>query len=407
MRRARPGSTVRLVLSRLLIPLSLFALASCGVAQPQPRPAAFRTVTPAAMTVVRVAAGRAHACALMIDHTVRCWGHGSHGQLGIGALPISLATAKPLRIGSLPVPTTVVGLSGAVQIACGGDHSCALRTDGTVACWGSNVHGELGDGTTTSRMAPVVVQGIANATQVALGDGQSCARLTDGTVRCWGNNALGQLGDGTTNDRHEPVSVVDVTNATSVAVGAGHTCIVESGRARCFGANDDGQLGDGTTEGRILPTTVSGLTDVVQLALGDHHSCARLEDGSARCWGCGEWGQVGDGTKLSRLVPQAVVGLIGAIDLAAHNELTAASRHDGVILMWGRVPFGSLRDELGRSVGGDHVSVPSPLGDYPDVVEVALGHAFGCARSIHGEMRCFGDNEFGQHGNGTFVTPSF
>ncbi len=347
------------------------------------------------MTVLRVAAGRAHACALMVDRTVRCWGHGAHGQLGVGALPLTMGNPKPLRIGSLSVPTTVVGLSDVVQIACGGEHSCALRTNGTVACWGSNLHGELGDGTTSSRVSPVFVQGLDRATQIALGDTRSCARLADGTVRCWGSGAL------------VPQAVPEVTSATSVAVGASHACVVESGAVRCWGENGDGQLGDGTTETRELPTRVSGLSDVVQLALGDHHSCARLEDGTVRCWGCGEWGQVGDGAKVSRLVPRAVNGLVGAIDLAARNELTAASRHDGVVLMWGRVPFGALRDELGRSVPHDYVAVPSPLGDYPNIVEVALGHAFGCARSIHGDMRCFGDNDFGQHGNGTFVTPAF
>jgi hypothetical protein len=71
------------------------------------------------------------------------------------------------------------------------------------------------------------------------------------------------------------------------------------------------------------------------------------------------------------------------------------------------VPFGTLRDDLGRSVPHDYVAVPSPLGDYANVVEITLGHSFGCARNIHGKMRCFGDNDFGQYGNGTFVTPSW
>lgn len=400
-------------IARSLLPAigAAFLLVACSTHETRPQsPTAEAAVAPTptpGMTVLRVAAGRAHACALMVDRTVRCWGHGAQGQLGIGALPLTLGSPKPLRIGSLPVPTPVVGLTEVVQIACGGDHSCALRADGSVACWGSNAHGELGDGTANLGTLPVVVAGVSGATQIALGESHSCARIADGAVRCWGSNASGQLGDGTTDDRRTPVAASGVTAASSVALGMAHTCVVEGGTARCFGANGDGQLGDGTTETRLQATAVSGLADAVQLALGDHHTCARLADGTARCWGCGEWGQVGDGTKLTRLVPQQVSGLTGAIDIAARDELTAASRHDGMLVMWGRVPFGTLRDELGRNVPNDWVAVPSPLGDYANVVEVTLGKGFGCARSIHGEMRCFGDNDFGQYGNGTFVTPSW
>jgi alpha-tubulin suppressor-like RCC1 family protein len=374
------------------------ALTACSAQQPgsEPAHAPVSVSPPPAMKVLRVSAGRAHACALMADRTVQCWGHGAHGQLGIGALPVTFGVPKPLRIGSVPVPSKVVGLSDVTQIACGGHHSCALRSNGTIACWGSNVHGELGDGSTMTRMAPINVEGITSATQIALGDGRSCARVGDGTVRCWGS------GDTT------PKEVPSVVAATSVAVGSAHACVVEAGFARCWGANDDGQLGDGTKKAHALPERVVDLRDVVQLALGDHHSCARLEDGSARCWGCGEWGQLGNGGNDSHLTPQPVSGLLAAIDLSARSELTAATRHDGVLVLWGRVPSsGVLRDELGRSIGREYVTIPSVLGDYPDVVEVTLGAAFGCARNIRNELRCFGDNDFGQHGNGTFVTPAW
>jgi len=356
-----------------------------------------------ALTVVHVAAGRAHACALLLDRTVRCWGNGLQGQLGIGAFPVTMSEAL-LRIGSIPTPTKVSGLEDVVQIACGGDHSCALRADGTVACWGSNAHGELGDGSMTSRVAPVHVNGLDSVTELSLGERHSCARLVNGTVRCFGSNTFGQLGDGTTLDHALPVEVPALL-ATRIALGQAHTCAIElSGTVRCWGNNGDGQLGDGTTKARSLPTKIADLGEVTQLALGDHHSCARLSDATMRCWGCGEWGQLGDGTTSSHPRPQAVVGLTGAIDLAARDEVTIASRHDGSVVMWGLMPYAQLKDHFGRNVIKDYVTVPSPMAEFANVVEVTLGKTFGCARNVAGKLRCWGTNELGQQGDGTFVT---
>jgi len=95
----------------------------------------------------------------------------------------------------------------ASRLASGADHSCALRPDGSVRCWGNNDTGQLGDGTTTDRRTPVPVTGLANATSVSPGFRHTCAALADGTARCWGNNDRGMLGDGTTTNRATPVVV--------------------------------------------------------------------------------------------------------------------------------------------------------------------------------------------------------
>ena len=112
----------------------------------------------------------------------------------------------------------------ATDIDADGYHACAVMSDGTLSCWGSNAWGQLGDGTTTSRSIPVAVSGISTATQVSGGFGHTCARLSDGTVKCWGRNCGGQLGNGTTTDSSTPVAVSGFTTATQVSAGSEHTC---------------------------------------------------------------------------------------------------------------------------------------------------------------------------------------
>jgi alpha-tubulin suppressor-like RCC1 family protein len=102
----------------------------------------------------------------------------------------------------------VPGLSGVVALAAGAFHSCALKTDGTVVCWGYNFNGQLGDGSTTARLSPTAVPALGGVAALAAGDYHSCALKTDGTARCWGYNASGQLGDGSTTNRSSNVDVL-------------------------------------------------------------------------------------------------------------------------------------------------------------------------------------------------------
>ena len=141
-----------------------------------------------------------------------------------------------------------------VATAAGVLHTCALLSNGTVQCWGSNGRGQLGDGTTTQSTTPVTVSGITNATAIAAGAGHSCAVLATGTVQCWGWNSYGQLGNGTTTDSPTPtpVTVSGITNATAISAGGIYTCaMLASGTVQCWGFKGSGQLGDGSTTGGI------------------------------------------------------------------------------------------------------------------------------------------------------------
>jgi hypothetical protein len=218
--------------------------------------------------VLEVAVGQSgapFACARTATQ-VFCWGSDSAGQLGTGAdydnctVPDSLETFDCVEYAE---PLDMLDGSMVTQLALGGNHTCALMSDGTVQCWGGNRAGQLGtpfaDG--EERATPLAVPGLSGVTQIAAGSNHTCALLDSGEVRCWGFNRLGQLGDadadhGTSCTLSEtnvgdcsdaPVTVAGVSDATYLAAGSQHTCVIRAGGTEvwCWGLNDMLQLGNG------------------------------------------------------------------------------------------------------------------------------------------------------------------
>ncbi len=144
---------------------------------------------------------------------------------------------------------------GATPVAAGESHSCAVFNGG-VQCWGKNLNGQLGNGSSTQSLIPVQAIAVgSNATAVVTGSVHSCA-VVDGGVQCWGNNASGQLGNGSTVGSSVPVlAILPGNNATAIAVGQAHSCAVVNGAVKCWGNNQYGRLGDGTTTNRLVPVT--------------------------------------------------------------------------------------------------------------------------------------------------------
>ncbi len=183
-------------------------------------------------------------------------------------------------------------------------------TSGEVRCWGSNLHGQLGDGTSATRRVPVTAVLPSSAVEIVASNNHTCALLTNGHLFCWGFNSSGQLGDGSMLSRSRPTRVVGIEAATAVAVGAEHSCALTSdGRGMCWGRNSSGELGDGTTGmSRPLPAPVLGLSDAFALAAGSSHSCAARVDGMSLCWGRNEHGQLGNGEASFYDQPRPVAG---------------------------------------------------------------------------------------------------
>jgi alpha-tubulin suppressor-like RCC1 family protein len=250
---------------------------------------------------VAVSAGRYHTCAITTGGGAKCWGWNLYGQVGDGSTT------------NRGTPRNVSGLSsGVAEIAVGDSHSCALTTGGGVKCWGLNDVGQLGDGSTTNSPMPVDVSGLTSGVaEIAVGDSHSCALTTGGAVKCWGNNFYGQLGDGSTTSSSTPVNVSGLSSgATAISAGGNHTCAVDGGAAKCWGRNSKGQLGDGTTTGSSTPVSVSDLSaGVTAISAGDSHSCALTTGGRALCWGSNVYGQLGNGKTADRLTPVQVSSL--------------------------------------------------------------------------------------------------
>jgi alpha-tubulin suppressor-like RCC1 family protein len=235
----------------------------------------------------------------------------------------ALTTGGAVACEQYDPPIFVAGLEpGATAVAMGGSHDCALLATGGVRCWGLNVEGQLGDGGSVPYSAVAVdVTGLASGImQLATGGDHSCALRSGGDVWCWGRNYDGELGDGSQEQRSTPVAVVGLP-AGVVALSAGffHTCALTSGGAVwCWGSDASAQLGDPDPSGwSALPIPVAGLSGATALSSGGYHNCALTSSGGIRCWGSNWAGQLGNDSLQNSEIPLGVVGFYGALDAPA------------------------------------------------------------------------------------------
>ncbi len=344
--------------------------------------------------VASISAGEIHTCARLTSGGVKCWGGNLNGQVGDGT------TVSP-RL----TPVDVSGLtSGTAAVSVGNYHSCARTTGSGMKCWGMNNVGQLGDGSATQRTTPVDVSGLTSGVSImAPGLSHSCALTTSGWVKCWGENyTFSRLGDGTTVQRLTPINVSGLTNGGSpIEAGGFHTCgSTLSGGLKCWGHNYSGQLGDGTTTPRNIPVSVSGLSSgVTAVSAGYLHTCALTTAGGVKCWGDNGEGRLGDGTTTQRLTPVDVSGLTsGVVAITAGARHTCALTAGGGVKCWGQNAFGQLGDGTTVSPRLTPVDVS---GFTSGVIAISAGEYHTCALTSAGGVKCWGGNYNGQLGDGT------
>jgi len=328
--------------------------------------------------------GGFHSCAIKADGSTICWGSNEEGQLGVG-------TRKPYA-GAVTVENLGTDV---ISVATGGNQSCALKTDGTVMCWGANFSGELGDGTFSGRAGPVQVQGLPDQVKaIAAGGGHTCAVLPEG-VACWGADNNNQLSNGFDTDFVKGLRgcVNDISTLFD------HTCAATSeGVVYCWGLNDRGQLGDNTTTQKQQAVEVIGLeVGVTRVATGMYHSCALTVDGVVKCWGDNTWGQLGDGTTESHLTAVDVAqGTERAVDLVAGSYHTCYLSTSGMVKCWGKGYDGQLGNGSMETQ-----TKPYTVEKLENVVYLEAGESHTCAMLADGTIMCWGSNTLGQLGGGS------
>ena len=312
------------------------------------------------------------------------------GSIFTAASPVTISSSKSTSQTSFP----------AVRLAAGGAHSLGVLTNGTVWSWGSNALGQLGDGTTVaSQTVPVLFASLSGAfVAVAGGVAHSLALRDDGRVFAWGLNSDGQLGDGTTTLRRQPVQVSGLTGVVAIAAGAAHSlALKEDGTVVAWGANVFGQLGDNTNTRRLTPVTVSSLSTAVGIAAGGFHSLAVLSSGDVRAWGANPRGQLGDGTLTNRKTPVTVSGVTGAAAVAGGGVHSLASlTSGGAIKAWGDNTFGQLGDGTVTLR-----KTPITVATITNAITIAAGGVHSLAALASGAGRAWGGNDAGQLGDGT------
>ncbi len=346
----------------------------------------------------RTAAATARCGVRAVGHEVLTWGRNQYGQLGNDTTVMSTVAVSAL----LPAGTAVT------QVAGGYAFSLALTADGHIWAWGDNSSGQLGIGSTTDSLVPVQVrlpEG-ATVTAIAAGDDHVVALTSTGGLLAWGYNQYGQVGDATTTDREVPVAVhlPSGTTVTAIGAGAGHSLAVTSaGRVLSWGYNNTGQLGLGDRNDRNVPTEVPLPADATFTAVagGSAHSLALASDGRMWSWGYNAYGQLGNNTTTQTTSPVQVQLPAGASVTAiagGRGFHSMALESTGQMLTWGDNGYGQLGNGTNtKSLVPIQVHLPAGT----TVTAIAGGDDHSLALTSAGQVLAWGYNRYGQLGDGT------
>ncbi|MCA9532683.1 MAG: hypothetical protein KC593_03355 [Myxococcales bacterium] len=397
----------------------------------------------------------ASACAINAANQVWCWGTGGSGRFGNGE-PNSLQTATAILpdLTALNAPASVLptfpavaeGLPARTAFEVGSHNVCGVR-EGKVYCFGEGSDGRLGHGSTRANPsnAAVAVAGIEDAVDVSTGLTRTCALRRNGTVACWGSltgriesslpipvdgftdvtamnvggtaysmTVCGIHQDGGVSCAGSPLGangeatltatrIAGITGATDVIVGTDAACVLAGGKVLCWGSGSYGQLGNGATSSSATPVEVAGISDAVDIGGGSYNYCAQRRNGSVSCWGSGDDGQLTNGQsgrEANSGSPVAIRGLRNVASLGKMGDSMCAALRDGNGSCWGANDFGQTGH---NEADTDDVMTPweylrnndpvvTALGN---IVEMGCGWNFCCALHAEGGVSCAGSTPVG------------
>jgi alpha-tubulin suppressor-like RCC1 family protein len=351
------------------------------------------TIVPSPVTQQStISVGTVNVCGLATTGAAYCWGRNNYGQVGDGT-QVDRST-----------PTAVSGGLVFRAITAGNQYACGLTPAGAAYCWGFNEFGKLGTldgilGTPTAVSGGLNFQAITTA-----GGGHTCGLTLTGAAYCWGDNSYGQLGDGKFTGTSTPTLVSGGLTFQSIAAGMHHTCgLTTTGAAYCWGRNGSGRLGDGTSDDKATPTAVGGGLTYQAITAAALHTCGLASNGAAYCWGGNPHGQLGDGSIVSRVHPTAVLGGLTFQAITAWGIHTCGLTLAGAAYCWGENAAGEIGDGTAATaprtptavLGGLTFQAISAGGDS------GSGRGMTCALTLAGAAYCWGDNTWGQLGDGS------
>ncbi len=373
--------------------------------------------------IAQIAARGNFTCVALKDGTVKCWGDDMFGQSGVATTGGPGPCGGAVSADCVTKAQVIGDLAGVKSLALGNTHACALKNDGTVACWGGGHNGQLGQavattcatstiGTVPCSIKAMAVPGLTAVSELWSGGENSCAKASDGVVRCWGRNASSQLGIATTDKcdsaagsiacAKTPTEIPWLKDAALIAIGDAHICGFVGGGVKCVGQGTDGQLGDGLKKDSKTPVSVDGLSpNVVELVAGTNTVCA-LWTGTAastvECWGDNFAKQIssGGGTVVVKPAEHHACGETKDCDVFAGGTQVVV-RFDGDKI---DAAGGNGDGQLGDGTTTDSAST-KPSGVSGKNASFALGALHTCALLDGGTLMCWGSNAYGQLGDGT------